>query len=305
MKILVTGAKGQVGQEIMRLGGTAVDVGKDNAELIGFTSHELDISSLAQVEQQLKAHRPNVVINAAAYTAVDKAETEPERAYAVNQLGPENLAKVCKTLGILLIHLSTDYVFDGEQNHPYSENDLPNPTGIYGLSKLKGEQAVQTNLDEHYIVRVAWVFGAYGNNFVKTMLRLANERDSLAIVDDQTGGPTWAKDIAKLVLHMAQHNVKIKGQPADYLPFRTYHYTGNKNLSWYDFAACIFKKAYSLGLIKKIPELTPITTAAYPTPAKRPKNSCLDCSKIQQNTNLALSNWEHALDNVLQTWTTQ
>jgi dTDP-4-dehydrorhamnose reductase len=123
--------------------------------LIGFTSHELDISNLAQVEKQLKTHRPDVVINAAAYKAVDKAETEAERAYAVNQQGPANLAKVCKTLGILLIHLSTDYVFDGEQNHPYVENDTPNPSGIYGLSKLKGEQAVQASLREHYIVRVA------------------------------------------------------------------------------------------------------------------------------------------------------
>jgi dTDP-4-dehydrorhamnose reductase len=305
MKIVVAGAKGQVGQEIMRLGNVEAQSHTEDYTLIGFTSHELDISDLAQVELQLKAHRPNVVINAAAYTAVDTAETETECAYAVNQRGPENLAKVCKTLGILLIHLSTDYVFDGEQNRPYGENDIPNPTGIYGLSKLRGEKAVQANLHAHYIVRVAWVFGAHGNNFVKTMLRLANERDSLSIVDDQIGGPTWAKDIAKLVIHMALRSASTEDQSEDSLPYGTYHYTGNKNVSWYTFATCIFEKAYPLGLIKKIPKLTPITTAAYPTPAKRPKNSCLCCTKIQQNSNLTLSNWEQALDSVLKTWTTQ
>ena len=293
MKILVTGANGQVGQEFI-LGDLA---DRYNVEIIGYDKSSLNIADLTSVQTVLNKEKPDVVINTAAYTAVDKAEDDVELAYKVNEVGPKNLAEVCNSLQIPIIHISTDYVFDGEKDSPYQESDLPNPTGIYGKSKLAGEIAIQQANPMHYIVRVAWVFGAYGNNFIKTMLRVGEQRSELSVVNDQYGGPTWAQDIAETLIKIA---VKAKADTsADY---GIYHYTGAPKTTWHNFALDIFEQAYNQQQISTKPKVLAISTQEYPTPAKRPNNSVLNCSKIKQNFNIEQSNWQVGLSNVLNAW---
>jgi dTDP-4-dehydrorhamnose reductase len=292
MKVLISGAKGQVGCELLQANLAA----KFALEVVGFDRAALDITDYAQVNTILQREQPAVVINAAAYTAVDKAEQDIEQAYAINRDGPANLANVCKALHIPLIHISTDYVFDGDKKTPYLETDVPNPTGVYGKSKLAGELAIADILKQHYIVRVAWVFGAHGNNFAKTMLRLGNERSELSVVADQKGGPTWAKDIAEVALTLAKQTA---AQPVEW---GTYHYTGADQTTWFAFAQHIFESAFDLKMITAKPRVTAITSEQYPTPAQRPLNSVLDCNKIKAALNIAPSNWQQGLEDVLKTW---
>ena len=294
MKVLVTGANGQVGSELLRQGNAL------GLQMMAAGSGDLDITQAALVEAYIARVAPDVVINAAAYTAVDKAEEQVERAYAVNRDGPANLAKTCADASIPLLHISTDYVFDGAQRDPYAEGDQPNPTTVYGCSKLAGEQAVAAHGGDFVILRVAWVFGAHGNNFVRTMLRLGAERTEMNIVADQRGGPTWAGDIAAVLLGLAQR--LRDGAP---VPAGIYHYAGQPATSWYAFAAEIFRQAEGMGLLSRVPRLNAITTDAYPTPARRPLNSVLACQKIADTFGVTQPDWRVGLQHVLSEWKSQ
>lgn len=285
MSILVTGAAGQVGKELIaRSGGTA----------IGTDRSQLDISDEAAVSALLQKLKPSVVINAAAYTAVDKAEQEQERAYAVNRDGARHLAIACRKLSIPLLHISTDYVFDGRKSTPYLETDSPSPEGVYARSKYEGEEQIRTHLPEHLILRVSWVFGVHGNNFAKTILRLARERPELRIIADQRGCPTEAGSIADSLLALAERHIA-----GETLAWGSYHYTGAPETTWHGFASQIVQEAAALGMISKIPVVHPITTAEYPLPAPRPANSLLDGTLAEQKLGLTRQDWRLGLHHVL------
>lgn len=288
MKILVTGANGQVGYCLQQ------QLIEANWDFIALTRNDLDISDAEAVENIVTRARPNIIINAAAYTAVDKAEQEQAIAYAINRDGPANLARAAKNINAAILHISTDYVFSGDATGTYREEDATAPQGIYGQSKLQGEQAVVAANEKHIILRTAWVFGEHGNNFVKTMIRLGRTRDTLGIVADQEGSPTYAGDIAKALLAIAKHYAE--GNPT---PWGIYHYSGLPHISWFGFAQQIFAEAERAGIYEKpTPQLNAITTSDYPTPAKRPANSKLDCSKIERAFRLTPSNWQTALKNI-------
>ena len=286
--ILLTGAGGQVAWEIeQRATGAGLDVR-------ALSRTELDITDSKAVHSTVAAVAPRVVINAAAYTAVDKAEGDKDRAFDVNRDGPGHLAAVCAAREITLIHLSTDYVFDGESKHPYVEEDFTAPLGIYGESKLAGEAAVRAFLDRHIILRTAWVYGVHGNNFVKTMLRLGRERDVLRVVNDQRGSPTFAGDIADALLMIARRVIS-EALPEE--AYGTFHYTGGGAVTWHGFAEQIFDLAAQN--IGRRPKVEAITTAEYPTPAKRPANSVLDCGKIGRTYGIMQRPWEESLKEML------
>ena len=248
----------------------------------------MDITDLAQVTAAVSAFTPDAIVNAAAYTAVDKAESEVALAERINAAGPANLASVAAQHGIRLVHVSTDYVFDGNANTPYTEASPTNPLSVYGETKLAGELAVSAAAPDAIIVRTAWVFSEYGNNFVKTMLRLGKERDALSIVDDQRGCPTYAGDIAHAIIALLQQ------QAAGGI----YHYAGDKEVSWFEFAQAIFTVAVQKAVLNKAPTLTPIPTAQYPTPAHRPAYSTLAGDKIK-GLGIALSDWQSALNKTI------
>ncbi|MCW8987444.1 MAG: dTDP-4-dehydrorhamnose reductase, partial [Gammaproteobacteria bacterium] len=269
MKLLITGAQGQVGAELVRI------ASQHDHDVIAASRSELDVTNKKNVIECITQHHPDIVINAAAYTAVDKAEEEIDTAYAINHTGAENLALACTELNIPLFHISTDYVFDGSKTTSYSEDDDISPLGVYGKSKWAGEESIRKQMDQFIILRVAWVFGAQGNNFVKTMLRLGRERDELGIVADQFGGPTPAVAIAGTLIYLAELY-----QKENTLKWGTYHYCGTSKTSWYEFAKEIFHQAHNTGLLNKEPNINSITTSEYPTPAKRPINSMLDCTRI-------------------------
>ncbi len=288
MKILVTGANGQVGHCLQQ------QLANSHWELVALTRAELDISDAKAVEKAVQQIRPTVIINAAAYTAVDKAEQEREMAFAINRDGPANLARAAKQINAAILHISTDYVFAGDAPGNYSEDAPTAPQGIYGQSKLEGEQAVIAANDKHIILRTAWVFGEHGNNFVKTMIRLGNNRDSLGIVADQEGGPTYAGDIAKALITIARQYVN-----KETIAWGIYHFAGLPHISWFGFAKHIFAEVEQAKLYEKaIPKMNAITTADYPTLAKRPANSKLDCSKIEQAFGINASDWQLALKNI-------
>ena len=288
MKILVTGANGQVGHCLLQ------QLQVKGWDYVALTRNELDISDASAVEKSIAEIKPTVIINAAAYTAVDKAEQEPELAYAINRDGPANLARAAKSIDAAILHISTDYVFAGDAEGSYREDAPTAPQGVYGQSKLEGEQAVTAANDKHIILRTAWVFGEHGNNFVKTMIRLGRTRDALGIVADQEGGPTYAGDIATVLLHIAQQYAENKT-----ISWGTYHYSGLPHISWFGFAQQIFAEVQQAEIYEKpIPQLNAITTADYPTPAKRPANSKLDCNKLEQSFGIAPSNWQSALKNI-------
>jgi dTDP-4-dehydrorhamnose reductase len=281
MVILVTGANGQLGQALQSISGTCLGI-----DFVFCPSSALDITSLEYCQLVFSTYRPNFCINAAAYTAVDKAESEPEKAHLINAVGAENLAKVCKENDTVLIHISTDFIFDGTLNRPYLETDLPNPTGVYGLTKLQGEQAIQANWQKHYIIRTSWVYSQYGTNFLKTMLRLAAERDQLSVVSDQIGTPTNAIDLAEALIKIVDYYNAEKSSASNY---GIYNFSNEGYSSWYDFANEIFhQKGISI-------DLKPIPTLAYPTPAKRPAYSVLDKSKIKRTFNIAIKEWQTSL----------
>lgn len=277
MKVLLAGANGQLGrcfQDRLPFGW----------QILATDSTELDITDLAQVTATVSAFKPNSILNAAAYTAVDKAESEVAAAERINAVGPANLASVATQHGIRLVHVSTDYVFDGNTNTPYTEESVTNPLSVYGITKLAGERAVSAAAPDAIIVRTAWVFSEYGNNFVKTMLRLGKERDALSIVDDQRGYPTYAGDLAQAIIALLQQNAAGG----------IYHYAGDKEVSWFEFAQTIFSVAVQKAVLSKAPTLTPITTAQYPTPAHRPAYSTLAGEKVM-GLGIELSDWQGAL----------
>jgi len=288
MKILITGAQGQVGKELVSI------ANQRGFDVIAAGQTELDITQLKNIESYVEVHQPDLVINAAAYTAVNKAEEEQDITYAINRDGTANLAAVSKEKNIPLLHISTDYVFDGTKSEAYSENDAVSPLGIYGISKWQGEETIRQTLPEHIILRVAWVFGAQGNNFVKTMLRLAKDRDELSVVADQFGGPSPAKDIAKTLIILAEQYQKEKT-----LEWGTYHYCGDEKVSWCGFAKEILKQAKEQGLIEKDIKVNAITTAEYQDPTKRPANSMLDCEKIKNTFGIEMPSWKESLNQVL------
>jgi len=289
MKLLITGAHGQVGSELVA---QATHIGHD---VYAYGSKELDITHLDQVSECFAKVQPDVVINAAAYTAVDKAETEQSLAYAVNESGSEHLALLCKQYDCPLLHISTDYVFDGEKTSDYLETDSPHAIGAYGASKLAGDEKIKAIWSKHIIVRVSWVFGQQGNNFVKTMLRLAQQKDELGIVDDQYGAPTSARAIAQCLLAiLATPRFKQEDEP-----WGTYHLQSDPGVTWFEFAQEIFKQAYSLGVIDKQMKLNPISSAEFPTPVKRPANSKLAGGKLEQLFGLSPAQWQADLTTML------
>lgn len=281
--VLVTGAGGQLGWELQRSA-------PENITLIALTSAELDISDAEQVNSFVLERQPRVVINAAAYTAVDKAESERQQAYLVNTQGPENLALACQQVGARLIHVSTDFVFDGKKNRPYQPEDQPNPLGVYGESKLAGEIAVRNILGEQgVIIRTGWVYSRHGNNFVKTMLRLMTEKAQLGVVTDQVGTPTWAKGLAECCWAAA-----LRGDASG-----IYHWSDAGVCSWYDFAVAIQDLALELGLLEKRIPINDIATHAYPTPAKRPTYSVLSKARAIEALAVTPRHWRHQLLHML------
>jgi dTDP-4-dehydrorhamnose reductase len=287
MKILITGKNGQVGSCLVDQLSTMSDV-----TMLALDRDQLDITDATQVNKIVAEFNPNIIINAAAYTAVDKAEQESELAYTINRDGPHNLAVAANEINASIIHISTDYVFAGDSLESYVESDQTDPQGEYGHSKLAGEQAVERACSRHIILRTAWVFGEHGNNFVKTMLRLGKTRDTLGVVADQFGGPTYAGDIAKAIVAISQQI--IDGNQA----YGIYHYSGFPHVSWHTFAEKIFDIALEQGVLKQSIQVNPIMTQDYPTPAKRPANSRLNCHKIDSAFGIHQSDWQAALTRI-------
>ncbi|MBE9185927.1 dTDP-4-dehydrorhamnose reductase, partial [Microcoleus sp. LEGE 07076] len=266
MKILLAGGSGQLAQELQA-------ILLSSGEVIAVDRTRVDLSQPETIRQAMAEIQPDLVINSGAYTAVDKAESEPELARAVNGIAPGIFAEECEKLGASLIHFSTDYVFDGSSGSAYLETDSTNPLGTYGKSKLAGEEAIRQAGSRHIIIRTAWVYGNGGKgNFVKTMLRLGKEREEIRVVADQIGSPTWTGDLAAATSQI----IPLLGPET----FGTYQYTNSGVCSWYDFAIAIFEEAEKLGFPLKIKRVIPITTAEYPTPAKRPAFSVLSTVKI-------------------------
>lgn len=284
MRILVIGAKGQVGWELTR---RASRLGHD---MLGWDVAELDITDAAAVDRELTASGAEVVINAAAYTAVDRAEQEPALAFAVNRDGPAHLAAACARLNIPLLHISTDYVYDGAKPGPYVEDDPTGPLGVYGTSKLAGDEAVRQLLPRHLILRVSWVFGVHGHNFVKTILRLAREREELRVVADQYGCPTFAGDIADVLLELAGRVAEIDARDA----WGVYHYRSEPATTWHGFASAIVAMAREREPLS-VHTVTAIATTDYPLPSARPVNSVLDCARLAARFGIQPRPWQAGL----------
>lgn len=286
-KVLVTASKGQVGyllsQKLEKL--------KDEFELFSFDRAGLDITLEVNVAEKCDDIQPDIIINCAAHTGVDKAETDIGNSFAINELGPKHLAEQALKHDALLIHISTDYVFDGNKAEPYLETDTPNPQGVYGKSKLAGEVAIQNTGCKHVILRTAWVFGEHGNNFVKTMLKLGKAREELGIIGDQFGGPTYAGDVADAAIAIAKQYESTQQSGV-------YHYSGYPHVSWYQFAKAIFDYANQAETPLALKVLDEIPATAYPLPAPRPANSRLDCTKLESSFGIRPSNWQAALDRI-------
>lgn len=288
MVVLVTGAQGQLGQSLQFIAGNYPDI-----QFVFCSSLDLDITNKENCESVFNRFKPDYCINAAAYTAVDKAESEPEKTHLINVIGAQNIAEVCRETNCILLHISTDFVFDGTKKTPYTEEDQPNPTGVYGQTKLDGEKAIQSTFDNYYIIRTSWVYSQFGNNFMKTMLRLGAERDSLSVVNDQIGTPTNAVDLAVVLVNIVlTHNAQRTTHS-----YGIYNFSNEGQCSWYDFA----KKIFEINKIKI--NLQPIPTSSYPTPAQRPKYSVLDKSKIKNTFGFEIweeiKTWEESLKTVI------
>jgi len=287
-KVLVTGSKGQVGRCLVEQLSSRKDV-----ELLAVDRNQLDITNQAEVNRIVSTFHPNFIFNAAAHTAVDKAEEEVEHSYAINERGPKFLAEAANRIDATIFHISTDYVFEGNKSDEYKETDITNPQGVYGKSKLSGEFAVAKGCAKHIILRTSWVFCEHGNNFVKTMLRLGKELDAINIVGDQFGGPTYAGDIANTLIRIMDCNSR-----SDIVKYGIYHYAGMPYVSWFDFANAIFDAASEQKILAKKTTLTSITTEQYPTLAKRPSNSRLSNEKIIADFSVEASDWKGALNNI-------
>jgi len=281
--ILVLGAKGQVGTALMRR------QWPDDCRVAGFSSTEFDITNEPRAQMILSAARPALVINCAAYTAVDRAESEPEKAFAVNRDGPAILAAACAETGAALLHLSTDYVFRGDAAAPYLETDAVDPQGVYARSKADGEAALRVIGGRIAILRLSWIFSATGTNFLRTMLRLGAERPLLRIVHDQVGGPTWAGHAAEVIAAMA---ARLLADPRALSG--VYHYADAPDVSWYEFATAIFAAAAARGL--KPPALEAITSAEYPSPVPRPASSRMDCGRLMTALGMQRADWHRGVE---------
>lgn len=297
MVVLVTGANGQLGQAIQSVAGKYPSI-----DFVFCSSSELDITNKENCETVFEKYQPQFCINGAAYTAVDKAESEPEKAFAINVTGAQNLAEVCKRHDTVLLHISTDFVFDAKFDNGtayydselrlplksekgLTETDVPFPASVYGLTKLQGEQAIQTTWEKHFIIRTSWVYSQFATNFMKTMLRLASERTELSVVADQIGTPTNAVDLAEVLIEIISSNI----QHPTSNNYGIYNFSNEGQCSWYEFAKEIFRQN------KVEITLHPIPSSAYPTPAKRPAFSVLDKTKIKEVFRIEIKNWEESL----------
>ncbi len=293
-KILITGTDGQVGFELTR---TLAPLGRIKA----LVRADLDLGDVDALRALLDAEQPDIIVNPAAYTAVDKAESDVAAAYAVNERAPAVMAQWAAAHGAFMVHYSTDYVFEGSGETPYVENDAVAPQSVYGASKEKGEQAVRATLPEHFIFRTSWVFGAYGANFLKTMLRLMQERETLNVVADQIGAPTSAALLADVTSHVVRDTWQ-KRQLNDSVDYGTYHLVAGGETSWHGYAQYIGRLAQVAGLSLKVaPEaIGAIPSSAYPTPTKRPLNSRLNTEKLQNTFGLRLPDWQEGVRRVFQ-----
>jgi dTDP-4-dehydrorhamnose reductase len=281
LRILLTGGEGQLGTELI------AQAPRFGVELVAPTLAQMDLTRPSDVDAVWDATRPAAVINAGAYTAVDRAETEADLAFAINAAAPARMAGRCATEKIPLVHISTDYVFDGCRREPYREEDPVAPLGVYGRSKAEGEAAVRSTLDRHVIVRTAWLYSAHGANFVKTVMRLVAERDELRIVDDQVGSPTCAEDLAAAVLGIAAQRAER--------PWGTFHYCGSGTTSWCGLARHVLDTLAARGRLQGY-RLIPIATADFPTPARRPAYSVLDCSRIERCYGVVRPPWQAGVE---------
>ena len=283
MVVLVTGASGQLGQAIQF-------IAKNHSEIkfVFCSSSDLDISNKENCQTVFQKTKPDFCINAAAYTAVDKAESERDKAELINVLGSKNIAEVCNNFDVKLIHISTDFVFDGSNDKPYTETQITNPKGVYGQTKLDGEKAIQQVFSKYYIIRTSWVYSQFGNNFMKTMLRLASERTALSVVNDQIGTPTNAVDLAEALVQIILSNNQ---QPTND-NYGIYNFSNEGECSWYDFA----KKIFEINNVSI--DLSAIPTEQFPTPAQRPKYSVLDKSKIKTTFGITIKTWEESLKSI-------
>ena len=273
MKVLVTGVKGQLGYDVVR------ELQSRGHEAIGVDIEEMDITDETAVSRVMEETAPEAVIHCSAFTAVDRAEEEQELCYKVNVQGTENIAKMCQKLGCKMLYLSTDYIFSGEGQRPWEPEDTPSPLNAYGQSKYQGEVALRQYVDKYFIVRISWVFGINGNNFIKTMLRLGKENGAVKVVDDQIGSPTYTFDLAKLLVDMIETE-----------QYGAYHATNEGICSWYEFAKEIFQEAN----MKEV-TVTPVSSEEFPVKAKRPKNSRMSKGKLVQNGFSLLPSWQDAV----------
>lgn len=280
--VLVTGGNGQLGHALRKKA-----VAFTGMDVHFFTSSELDITDPDAIEKAFSEFHPDYIVNTAAYTAVDKAESEPETAFAINAEGVGNLAQACRKHNAVLLHVSTDFVFRGDKDFPYSEEDETDPQGVYGSSKLEGEKKAAT-WEKHFIIRTSWVYSEFGTNFMKTMLRLGHERDTLGVVDDQMGTPTNANDLAEAMLSIIEKHSKSAVQP-----YGIYNYSNQGQCSWYEFAGKIFEKSGTDIALRRI------STSEYPTPARRPPFSVLSKDKIQKAFGLEIKSWQESLSGLL------
>ncbi|MCT4628564.1 dTDP-4-dehydrorhamnose reductase [Winogradskyella sp.] len=273
--VLVTGSKGQLGTCIK-----SIQDKYSNIKFLFADKSFLDITNTSELDDFFKSNNINWCINCAAYTSVDKAEEDTDAAYKVNEIGVKHLAKICSEYNVVLIHISTDFVFDGNASKPYNETYETNPLSIYGLSKLKGEIAIQETCSQYFIIRTSWLYSEYNHNFLKTMLRLANTRDEISVVSDQIGTPTYAKDLAQILLEIINKNNNA---------FGLYHFSNEGVASWYDFTVAIFEET------KTDIKVSPIKTKNYPTPATRPNFSVLDKTKIKASLDITIPHWRKSL----------
>ena len=292
MKILILGASGQVGSELGTQFNDLSCVGQNGGRSILASRSDVDVADLQALREFLNHHQPDWIINATAYTAVDKAEIETTQAHGVNEHAVRGLAEYCSTNNSKLIHISTDYVFDGSGKRPFCEDSKAVPLGVYGKSKFAGEEAIRSTLAQYIILRTSWVFGAKGSNFVKTMLRVAETRGELGVVGDQYGAPTSARGIADAITTIVSHMFSAESIDKRW---GTYHYSGSPFVSWAEFANEIFTRAVRSGLITNAPRVNVIDTSDYPTSAVRPANSRLDCSKLQSTFGIEPDDWKRSL----------
>ena len=283
MVVLVAGANGQLGQAIQFIAKNHTEI-----KFVFCSSSDLDISNKENCQTVFQNTKPDFCINAAAYTAVDKAESDRDKAELINVIGSKNIAEVCNQFDVKLIHISTDFVFDGSNDKPYTETQITNPKGVYGQTKLDGEKAIQQIFSKYFIIRTSWVYSQFGNNFMKTMLRLASERTSLSVVNDQIGTPTNAVDLAEALVQIILFN--NNQQPTN--NYGIYNFSNEGECSWYDFA----KKIFEINNVSI--DLSAITTEQFPTPAERPKYSVLDKSKIKATFGITIKTWEESLKSI-------